>query len=169
MTQIRKSILLLSFFCLPFVLNAFEGENTLGFDFTIGQNAQDFDLGAGFTTPHFAKSMVAFRVACDAGFRAVTWKPYLLTNIVVTAGDFIKSANIRLYGGGGVVLAFPFVKDAKTVAVGGQGFFGFEFFFAEKRGAVYFVELGGNGIKNTGGISINGFMIKTGLRYYVAL
>lgn len=155
--------------CLPFLLNAFEGVNTLGFDFKIGQNANDFDLGLGFTTPYFANQVVAFRIDCDAGFRAVSWKPYLLTSFVVTAGNFMKTANIRLYGGGGVILAFPFEKETKPLSVGGQGFLGFEFFFTEKKGATYFFELGGNGIKNIGGISINGFMIKTGLRYYIGL
>ena len=71
----------------------------------------------------------------------------------------MKTANIRLYGGGGAVVLFPMEDGEPTSRISGQGFFRFEYFMTEEpRGFSFFTEMGGGGL---------GFHAKAGMRYTI--
>ena len=71
----------------------------------------------------------------------------------------MKTANIRLYCGGGADVLFPMKTGEPTYRISGHVFFGFEYFMTEEpTGLSFFTEIGGGG---------NGFHAKAGMRYTI--
>ncbi len=171
-----KKIILNLVFLLVLVSTAMAQEkdykNGVGLSLRLGENAKDFSLGLGITSPWFWSNSSAIRLNADLPFRADTWKPYASLSLSWLGGTFMKTADIRLYGGGGPLFIFPIDKSEPTVLIGGQGFFGFEFFVnSEKTGFVYFIELGGSGTGSVGKKAqrryATGFTAMTGFRYTI--
>ena len=76
-------------------------------------------------------------------------------------GHIMKTANIRLYGGGGALFLFPMKEGEPKAKYGGHGFFGFEYFMDETPvGLSLFTEIGGGNL---------GFSAKAGLRYTIPI
>ncbi len=144
-------------------------KNTISLSFKLGSFKSDYSLGLGLTSPWFFAKSCAVRLNLDVPFRSDTWRPYLTSSLTVLGGSFMQTANIRLYGGGGMILLYPLKQNEKPVMFGGQGFFGFEFFLSKKRsGLSYFIELGGLGgefSNKTNKAYPTGFMAHTGFRY----
>jgi hypothetical protein len=119
----------------------------------------------------------------------VSWYPYATSNgeqswaeyghlrLVMEGGARAPGSPVRIYGFGGPVIEF--ISDRlseKSVALGGLGGFGFEYYFVsdERDGPVsYMMELGGIGTSARADelpgkpLFSTGFLITVGLRWYL--
>jgi hypothetical protein len=157
--------------------------------FSLGMDVQrmqdDFGVGLRAATPFFFDGTTRITVGggvdwfphgvSDSGHNE--WITYGHARLVIEGGRRIEGAPIRLYGFGGVQLLFlPDRLSSTSVAVGGLGGFGFEFYM--RRGAAdgpvsYFIEIGGVGMNATAnqqpghpGLA-TGFLTTAGMRWYL--
>jgi len=144
----------------------------------------DFGVSGFFTSPAFFGGNARVTVAGGAAWYPYgrtssgdqDWVPFGHTRIVAESGHRLGQAPLRLYGFGGVILAFlPQRLSDDLLSVGGVGGFGFEFFAPTNSGSApvsYFIELGGVGsgarATNEPGrpVLLNGFLIQSGVRFY---
>ena len=99
------------------------------------------------------------------GISAALTSPWLIAFFIldcsVMGGHIMKTANIRLYGGGGALFLFPMKEGEPKAKYGGHGFFGFEYFMDETPvGLSLFTEIAGGNF---------GFCAKAGLRYTIPI
>ena len=136
-------------------------ETGIGFDFALAGLKNDFALSAGITSPWFFYNSFAFRINGEYYVPSSQHiYGYPVVDLSLMSGHLMKTANIRLYGGGGSAALFP-LGGEHTVVITGQGFFGFEFFMTERpSGFSCFTEIGGGGF---------GFHAKAGMRYTVPM
>ena len=135
----------------------------------------DFGFGASLTSPWFLGNHAAVRVSGFAAYRDTGWNPYFGVRAGLAGGTLMSSADIRLYGDGGLLVLFPSaLSDSSDAVFGGYGRFGFEFFIdPAESGVSYFMELGANGVaaiadREPGApLYANGFSVTTGLRLYL--
>jgi hypothetical protein len=177
-----KRFLLLTVALFSFIFTSSAQENTLsngfGFGFQLNQYQKDFGYGISVTSPLLAHGNLAIRLRTNAMYYEhlkndeTTWTSYAnLTLGLVGIGGQV-SENIRLYGEGGMIGLFPnSVVSSDTLALGGYGLFGFEFFM--QKNFNYFIEIGGVGTGATADklpgkpIYSNGLSISTGFRAYL--
>lgn len=144
----------------------------------------DFGVSGFFTSPAFLNGNARFSVAGVVAWypygRAPSgdqeWIPYGQTRIVVESGHRVAQGPLRLYGFGGVAIAFlPQRLADNLLSVGGVGGFGFEFFMPTESVSApvsYFIEVAGVGsgarATNLPGrpVVFNGFLIQSGVRFY---
>ena len=138
-----------------------KSETGIGFDFALAGLKNDFALSAGITSPWFFYNSFAFRINGEYYVPSSQHiYGYPVVDFSLMSGHLMKTANIRLYGGGGAAALFP-LGGEHTVIITGQGFFGFEFFMTERpSGFSCFTEIGGGGF---------GFHAKAGMRYTVPM
>ena len=136
-------------------------ETGIGFDFALAGLKNDFALSTSVTSPWFFYNSFAFRINGEYYFPSRQHiYGYPVVDLSLMSGHLMKTANIRLYGGGGAAALFP-LGGEHTVVITGQGFFGFEFFMTERpSGFSCFTEIGGGGF---------GFHAKAGMRYTVPM
>lgn len=132
----------------------------VGLDFALTGRNSDFAVSTAVSSPWLFRNSLGFRVNADYFVpnreRGSTYGFFAL-DCAVMGGHLMKTANIRLYGGGGPLFLFPLKTGEPTVKISGQGFFGFEFFMDEKpAGMSLFTEIGGGG---------GGFHAKAGIRW----
>lgn len=150
---------------------------------TLHRFHDDFGLGGLLASPLFlggrlrvalAGGVAWYPYATDAdGLQE--WSPYGDLRLVVEGGERAAGSPVRLYGfGGPMILLLPDDLSDQSVALGGIGGFGFEYYFISTGadGPVsYFTELGGVG---SGGradrlsgepLLANGFFVTVGLRW----
>jgi hypothetical protein len=187
----RKTVLLVGIAILAMEAAFAEGPrgpgayDDLSIGFSVGQDAEDFAIGARVLSPYLFRGVLAFCGSADviwrsgvldAGPGTETWAPYWAFKLGVVAGTPPLPNGIRLYGFGGAILALPDASfDADPYAVGGYGGFGFEFLIggSERFGSSYFLELGSDGIglraEGMAGdpIYLNGFTASAGFRMYL--
>ncbi|WP_024468808.1 hypothetical protein [Treponema pedis] len=147
-----------------------EDAKGIGLGFALNANGRsDFGITAEITAPWFFKNSFSFKTGGGIFFRKTdAWKPYYSLDFYFLGGTLMKTANIRLYGGGGPIFLFPASAGEKPVMFGGAGFFGFEFYMAALPvGSSYFIELGGSGFAASKRLDVNGFTVKTGFRYCI--
>jgi hypothetical protein len=144
----------------------------------------DFALGVRVSSPSLFQDSIRLTLAGGVAWFPhdqnasgnEQWRTYGHARFVVEAGHRIEGTPIRLYGFGGVLLlALPDSLSSNSIAPGGLGGFGFEFYMP--RGGndgplSYFLELGGLGTgakanHAPGHPSIgSGFLVAAGLRWY---
>ena len=136
-------------------------ETGIGFDFALAGLKNDFALSTSVTSPWFFYNSFAFRINGEYYFPSRQHiYGYPVVDLSLMSGHLMKTANIRLYGGGGAAALF-LPGEEHTVTRMGQGFFGFEFFMTERpSGFSCFTEIGGGGF---------GFHAKAGMRYTVPM
>lgn len=136
-------------------------ETGIGFDFALAGLKNDFALSTSVTSPWFFYNSFAFRINGEYYFPSRQHiYGYPVVDLSLMSGHLMKTANIRLYGGGGATALF-LPGEEHTVVITGQGFFGFEFFMTERpSGFSCFTEIGGGGF---------GFHAKAGMRYTVPM
>jgi len=136
-------------------------ETGIGFDFALAGLKNDFALSTSVTSPWFFYNSFAFRINGEYYFPSRQHiYGYPVVDLSLMSGHLMKTANIRLYGGGGASALFP-LGGEHTVVITGQGFFGFVFFMTERpSGFSCFTEIGGGGF---------GFHAKAGMRYTVPM
>lgn len=134
-----------------------KSETGMGFDFALAGLKSDFALSTTVTSPWFFDNSFAFRLNAEYYFPDSEYTyGYPVVDFSIMGGHLMQTANIRLYGGGGPMARFP-LDEEYTVAITGQGFFGFEFFMTQKPvNFSFFTEIGGGGF---------GFHAKAGMRY----
>ena len=139
-----------------------KSETGIGFDFALAGLKNDFALSIAVTSPWFFYNSFAFRINGEYYFPdSEHTYGYPIVDFSMMSGHLMKTANIRLYGGGGPIALFPLQTGEPTVSIMGQGFFGFEFFMTERpSGFSCFTEIGGGGF---------GFHAKAGMRYTVPM
>lgn len=161
---------------------AFAQENPVndgfGFGFQLNQYQKDFGFGLNVTSPTFAHDQIAVRLRGNLMYNEhpkngeITWTPYsnVTLGVVGIAGHVAEK--IRLYGEGGVLGIFPSDEfSSKSIAVGGYGLFGFEFFM--HKSSNYFIEIGSAGSGATADkiptkpMFSNGLSVSTGFRVYL--
>ncbi len=121
-------------------------KNTIALGLKTGSFVENASVGIGLTSPWFLEKHLAVRMNIDMVLRTSTWRPYLSSSMTFLGGEFMRTANIRLYGGGGPLLLFPCIDGEPVVYFGGQGFAGFEFFLGDDHeGMSYYIEIGGLG------------------------
>jgi hypothetical protein len=143
----------------------------------------DFGMGAAIATPRFAGDRLRISLGGGGAWspHAVTgggeqdWAGYGQASLLLEAGRRAPGSPVRLYGFGGPLLFFlPDRLSDDSLALGGVGGFGFEYYFMEdgRDGPVsYYTELGGVGTnaradKLAGSPMLaNGFLIAVGLRW----
>ena len=148
--------------------------------FAIGYNinhfGNDFGIGINITSPYFSGSAVAVRASENYQWLSYVdktgtnvWGGYHNIRIGLVGGNFILNKSIRLYGEGGATFLIGNSNfTSKSMAVGGYGLFGFEFYIS--KGFSYFIELGGIGTGATADklpskpIYSNGFLSSVGFR-----
>jgi len=173
---------ILSFIMLSLLVPVFSfanpernGENRsarASFGFSLQDWNQDFGMGISITSPWFLYQKASIKLSGNVLFKEDNqWEPYYAVRLGCIGGSFMESADIRLYGEGGVLFLFPTQTfDSSSFRFGGYGHFGFEFFLSTKKWASsYFIELGSNGINattNTGNSYVNGFSAACGFRIY---
>ncbi len=147
--------------------------NHISLGFTIQEWDEDLGGGLQLTSPWFLYEKAAVRLSGSVLYKEnVDWTPYSVLRLGFLGGSFMRTADIRLYGEGGILLLFPNSKfDDDTFVFGGYGHFGFEFFLAESQNPLmsYIIELGTNGVgakTNKGDMYLNGFALSAGLRLY---
>lgn len=171
-------VVLLSLLCMSLGfsqdLQAFQSSAR---SFSIGtglvESGGDFGLQLNVATPWFAHGAVSVKAAGMMMYDAsADWKTYWACKLGVVGGSFMSSANIRLYGEGGMLCVFPPAGNGtQEILFGGYGHFGFEFFIGDSAWIpVYFMELGAGGVRpsigGTGGERfMNGFSATVGLRW----
>ena len=136
-------------------------ETGIGFDFALAGLKNDFALSTSVTSPWFFYNSFAFRINGEYYFPSRQHiYGYPVVDLSLMSGHLMKTANIRLYGGGGAAALF-LPGDEHTVTIMAPGFFGFEFFMTERpSGFSCFTEIGGGGF---------GFHAKAGMRYTVPM
>ena len=148
------------------------GTGGLSLGLSVQEWQDDFGSSLVLTSPWFLYEKAALRVSGTVLFKENTqWKPYYALRTGLLGGSFMQSADIRLYGEGGLLLVFPDASfDSTSFRMGGYGHFGFEFFLSSQKGtASYFIELGSNGIDArtiAGNHYLNGFATTCGFRFY---
>ncbi len=157
-----------------FTAGAEERSNSISIGSGLMNADGDFGLQGTFTSPWF-KNSAAFRIGAFILYReADLWTPYYGIKAGLLGGSFMVSADIRLYGEGGVVFVFPSSHfDNDPLVIGGYGHFGFEFFpGGQNSNFSEYIELGSHGIGTQAeGLSgspvyMNGFASTVGLRFY---
>ena len=132
----------------------------IGLDYALVNRKNNFGVSAALTSPWLFTNSLAFRA--DTGYFFPSEEHsngFLVLDGSVMGGHIMKTANIRLYGGGGVVVLFPMEDGEATGRISGHGFFGFEYFMTEEpSGFSFFTEMGGGGF---------GFHAKAGMRYSI--
>ncbi|MGP1459654.1 MAG: hypothetical protein ACTTKL_10155 [Treponema sp.] len=134
----------------------------LAFDYALAGRPNDFGMSLGVASPWLFHNSLAVRTSASGFFpNEKRSKPYYVLDLALMGGTLMRTANIRLYGGGGPLFVFPAAAGEPTVRITGEGFFGFEFFMG-KRPADFslFAEMGGGGL---------GFTAKTGIRYTIPM
>jgi hypothetical protein len=148
---------------------------------SIADHAGALALGGGIQSPLFfghaalrAEGYLSYQEGLLAGQEA--WMPFALARIGLAGYSGLLGGFARLYGSGGVELAFPSPYfSTSALDFGGWGSFGFEFFAARvgKGGLAYYIELGSSGSGARAGLLpgtpryLNGFTTQAGLRYYL--
>jgi len=151
------------------------GAGTLSVGFHLVDRSGSFGLGGEVTSRYFLWERVAVRVRGELLWDRVDWNLFYaakagLLGVAGHIGD-----GIRLYGEGGVLLAFPTSElSTQDIVFGGYGHFGFEFLVQPfNRSCVsYLIELGSSGLSLRADqlagspYLLSGFAVTTGLRYY---
>ena len=143
----------------------------------------DFGMGAAIATPRFAGDRLRISLGGGGAWspHAVTaggdqdWAGYGQLGLVLEAGARAPGSPVRLYGFGGPLLfLLPDRLSDDSLALGGVGGFGFEYYFMQDGhdGPIsYYTELGGLGTgaradKLAGSPMLaNGFLVAVGLRW----
>lgn len=152
--------------------------SSTGFGFQLNQYQNDFGFGISITSPLIIKNRAAVRLRGNLMYNeyieneSTHWEPYTNLSLGLLSLGGKVSERIRLYGEGGFIFIFPPDKISDdNLVFGGYGIFGFEFFMSHSGN--YFIELGGIGTGATAEkvenkpIYSNGFLISTGLRFYL--
>ena len=161
MKKLLCALYLLGALCaLAFADEERDSVTGFGLDFALTGRNNDFALSTAVSSPWLFRNSLGFRVNTDYFVPSrVRNDPYgfFALDCAVMGGHLMRTANIRLYGGGGPLFLFPLKKSEAALKISGEGFFGFEFFMDEKpAGMSLFTEIGGGGF---------GFHAKAGMRW----
>lgn len=171
-------LLLLAGFTVQLAADETTKANGFAFDLRIMDSQGDFGLGIGVLSPPMFKILhiqAGVELNWKNGIPQVatdyTWIPFFKGRLGIVGAADIGNGIGRLYGGGGMLLAWADgIRAANTLVLGGYGIFGFEFWLEPGQNLAYFIEVGGEG---SGGRAdrlqgspffANGFTIASGVR-----
>ena len=134
----------------------------VGIDYALVGRNNKFGISAALTSPWLIANSLGFRANTEYFFpNKENRNGFFVLDCSVMGGHIMKTANIRLYGGGGALFLFPMKDGEPKAKYGGHGFFGFEYFMDETPvGLSLFTEIGGGNL---------GFCAKAGLRYTIPI
>jgi hypothetical protein len=158
-------------------VNANASRPAVGFHLNQFQN--DFGLGLDLTSPYFFKHRVAFRVSANVQWlqsispatMVTDWTAYQSYKVGVTGFRTSITKGLNIYSEGGIVLVLPDKTFSdESLALGGYGSFGFEFFV--NKSFCYYLEMGGMGLGKVAEKALyepvysNGFTASVGFRIH---